>query len=160
MLEIWRVRVRWRSSQGLICDLLMHSHNSYTYTILPSSFIQWHYVVVSYWQIIFHSVSITTQMYIFACADRHLCTHISTYVHTLHADFLFPSQLTHTIHTKCPLPLYMNNTNVFRSSPPSWKIRSVREPLTLARGYTSMWQWNRERSNIERVCVCVLMQMF
>lgn len=56
----------------------------------------------------------------------------------LHADFLFPSQLTYPTHTKCPLPLYMNNINVFSSSPPSWKITSVRRPLTLAHGSKSM----------------------
>lgn len=87
------------------------------------------------------------------------CVHWS-YIRTLHiwgnalhADFLFPSQLTYATHTKCPLPLYMNNTNVFSSSPPSWKTRSVSEPLTLACGCTSMWQWNTESSSTERECV-------
>lgn len=88
----------------------------------------------------------------FTCTERHWCAH-TPHMCTLHADLLSPYQLTHTIHTKCPLPLYMNNINVFSSSPPSWKIRSVREPLTLARGCTSMWQWNSERSNIESVYV-------
>lgn len=75
--------------------------------------------------------------------------------HTLHADFLFPPRLTHTIHTKCPLPLYMNNTNVFSSSPPSWKIRSVREPFD-----PSLWLYEhvtvkqREAQYRKSMCVC------
>ena len=71
----------------------------------------------------------------------------------LHTDFLFPSQLTNATHTKCPLALCMNNTNVFSPSTPSWKTRSVSEPLTLACGCASMWQWNTKSSATETECV-------
>lgn len=120
MLEIWCLLMR-------LC-------------ILTSVFIHWHHVVVSdwhycYWLLVFmwcpsESIQSNARINVHAHsagAERRCCTHMCT----LHADLLPAHRLTHTIHTRCPLPMYMNNIYLFSSSPPSWKIRSVRESLTL-----------------------------
>lgn len=149
MIETWWVRM-WQRSKGLTYDRLTHSYNSQTYTILLSSLIYWRYVIVSNWEIFFLTGSVTNvqrwiHKIVFACTAHYM------YVHTLHADFvpLYESHLQYIQNTHPPSTW----TSVYSSSCLSWKIRSVNEPLTLACGCTSIWQWNGEKSSIEKACV-------